>query len=86
FEECIDAITNELREMRKFALPFSLDPLLEESIEVFHHLIEGSQYLQFERISLYRMLWLSLLNRKKWIEKEISWLHEKLSEQSIPEY
>lgn len=86
FEECIDAITFELREMRKFALPFSLDPLLEESMDVFHQILEGSHYLQYERISLYRMLWLSLLNRKKWIEQEISWLHEKLSELSIPEY
>ncbi|UAL52087.1 SWIM zinc finger family protein [Metabacillus dongyingensis] len=86
FEECIESITYELREMRKFALPFSLDSLFEESIEVFHQLLDVSSYLQFERISLYRALWIGLLNRKKWIEREVDWLNEQLSERDVPEY
>ncbi|WP_411334086.1 SWIM zinc finger family protein [Metabacillus indicus] len=85
-EECIDTITYELREMRKFALPFSIDGLLKDSIEVFRRLLDVSDYMQYERLSVYRSLWTGILNQKKWVTEEAEWLQDKQSSEVKPEY
>ncbi|MCD7034596.1 SWIM zinc finger family protein [Metabacillus sp. GX 13764] len=72
-------ILTELGEMKRYAMPFALDPLLDESVERFRELLFHSKELQFERFSLYRHLWNGLLNREKYISRERADLEERLA-------
>ncbi|MGG3859888.1 SWIM zinc finger family protein [Metabacillus fastidiosus] len=68
--QLVDEVRAAIKEMKRYALPFALDPLLEDSIGRFRDLLFCSEYYEFERLSLYRTLWLELLRRDKWIAKE----------------
>ncbi|WP_170289401.1 SWIM zinc finger family protein [Metabacillus lacus] len=85
-DQLLDNISRELTEMKRYALPFALDPLLDDSVDRFRELLTASDFLQKERLLLYRMLWTALLNRDKWISKERSWLLSKAEEEDDEVY
>jgi hypothetical protein len=51
-------------------LPFSLDTLLEDSIEHVTQLLFCGTMFQYTRFYIYQILWSTLYNRKRWIELE----------------
>ncbi|MGD6816597.1 SWIM zinc finger family protein [Metabacillus sp. 113a] len=69
------AIELELDEMSRYATPFALDPLLEESMDYFRRLLDVPEVFYPSALPIYKMLWEELLNRPKWLEKE----YEKLT-------
>lgn len=75
--QLLDSVTAAIREMKRYALPFSLDPLLEESVDRFRELLSCSPYYPFERLTMYRTLWLELLRRDAFIKKERSQLENE---------
>ncbi|MBD1382632.1 SWIM zinc finger family protein [Metabacillus arenae] len=72
-----DDLYYELQELKRYALPFSMDPLLEDSPEKFHGLLIGGKAFQYDRISIYRMIWSSLFRKEKWIDQEREWLEKR---------
>ena len=77
-DQLIDNVRAAISEMKRYALPFALDPLLIDSVERFRELLYTSKYYQFERINLYQLLWIELLRRDKFITIEREWLEERL--------
>ncbi|MGM7721796.1 SWIM zinc finger family protein [Metabacillus sp. Hm71] len=77
-DQIIDNVQIAIREMKRYALPFALDPLLVDSIERFRELLYTSQHYQYERVNLYQLLWIELLRRDKFISIEREWLEERL--------
>ncbi|MFY4775190.1 SWIM zinc finger family protein [Metabacillus sp. RGM 3146] len=76
-------ISTELNEMKRYAMPFALDPLLDASVERFRELLFHSKEMPFERFSLYRNLWTALLNREKWINQERAYLQDRLKTEDL---
>ncbi|XQY91638.1 SWIM zinc finger family protein [Metabacillus sp. HB246100] len=69
-----DTIQTAIDEMKRYALPFALDPLLVDSVERFRDLLYTSKVYQYDRINLYQLLWIELLRRDKFISIEREWL------------
>ncbi|MFC0272327.1 SWIM zinc finger domain-containing protein [Metabacillus herbersteinensis] len=80
-DQLIDAVSMAIREMKRYALPFALDPLLDESVERFRELLTCSTHYQYERLTLYRLLWTELLRRDKFILREREWLEEQQADE-----
>lgn len=70
FHNYTDTVLDESLEMKKVSLPFSIDGMLEESIEIVRETLLRQSVFQFERLQMYRLLWVTFFNRKKWIELE----------------
>ncbi|TXC85946.1 SWIM zinc finger family protein [Metabacillus litoralis] len=79
-DQLIDNVQNAIAEMKRYALPFALDPLLVDSVERFRELLFTSKHYQYERTSLYQLLWIELLRRDKFISIEREWLEEELEQ------
>nr|WP_241680262.1 SWIM zinc finger family protein [Metabacillus mangrovi] len=75
-----NAVEQELDEMSRYAAPFALDPLLEQSGAYFRRLLEARDALFPPAFELYKILWEELLNRPKWLEAEYKALVEKEKE------
>jgi hypothetical protein len=80
-DQLIDNVRAAIREMKRYALPFALDPLLVDSIERFHELLYTSKHYQYERNNLYQLLWIELLRRDKFISIEREWLEVRLEQE-----
>jgi SWIM zinc finger len=80
-DQLIDNVGAAIREMKRYALPFALDPLLVDSVERFRELLYTSKHYQYERSNLYQLLWIELLRRDKFISIEREWLEEKLQDE-----
>jgi hypothetical protein len=80
-DQLIDNVGGAIREMKRYALPFALDPLLVDSVERFRELLYTSKHYQFERCNLYQLLWIELLRRDKFISIEREWLEERRDEE-----
>jgi len=72
FHNYTDIVLDNSMEMRKVALPFGFDGLLEESIEPVRDTLLHQSLFQYERLQMYRLLWVTFFNRKKWMEQEES--------------
>ncbi|MEH7235282.1 SWIM zinc finger family protein [Bacillus sp. JJ1562] len=70
FHNFTDVVLDNSLEMRKVSLPFSLDELLEESLELVRKTLLIETMFQYERMQMYRLLWATFFNRKKWLEIE----------------
>ncbi|MEH7387135.1 SWIM zinc finger family protein [Bacillus sp. JJ1521] len=70
FHNFTDVVLDNSLEMRKLSLPFSLDGLLEDSIEPVRQTLLSETLFQYERMQMYRLLWSTFFNRKKWLEIE----------------
>ncbi|MCC3356173.1 SWIM zinc finger family protein [Bacillus sp. REN16] len=70
FHNFTDIVLDNSLEMRKVSLPFSLDQLLEESIPIIRETLLSETLFQYERMQMYRLLWATFFNRKKWLEIE----------------
>lgn len=70
FHNFTDVVLDNSLEMRNVSLPFSLDGLLEESIEPVRETLLCESLFQYERMQMYRLLWATFFNRKKWLEIE----------------
>ncbi|MEH7224636.1 SWIM zinc finger family protein [Bacillus sp. JJ1566] len=70
FHNFTDVVLDNSLEMRKVSLPFSLDGLLEESLELVRETLLSETMFQYERMQMYRLLWTTFFNRKKWLEIE----------------
>jgi hypothetical protein len=77
-DQLIDNVQAAIREMKRYALPFALDPLLVDSVERFRELLFTSKHYQYERSNLYQLLWIELLRRDKFISIEREWLEDRL--------
>ncbi len=84
-DQLIDNVQVAISEMKRYALPFALDPLLVDSVERFRELLITSKHYQFERSNLYQLLWIELLRRDKFISIEREWLEEHLKEETKKE-
>ncbi|MBO1511919.1 SWIM zinc finger family protein [Metabacillus bambusae] len=80
-DQLIDNVQVAIREMKRYALPFALDPLLVDSVERFRELLYTSKHYQYERGNLYQLLWIELLRRDKFISIEREWLEERLEQE-----
>lgn len=80
-DQLIDNVEVAISEMKRYALPFALDPLLADSVERFRELLFTSKHYQYERTNLYQLLWIELLRRDKFISIEREWLAEHLEEE-----
>jgi SWIM zinc finger len=80
-DQLIDNVQVAIREMKRYALPFALDPLLVDSVERFRELLFTSKHYQYERGNLYQLLWIELLRRDKFISIEREWLEERLEQE-----
>ncbi|WP_338788105.1 SWIM zinc finger family protein [Metabacillus sp. FJAT-53654] len=80
-DQLIDNVQIAIREMKRYALPFALDPLLVDSVERFRELLYTSKHYQYERGNLYQLLWIELLRRDKFISIEREWLEERLEQE-----
>ncbi|MFS0881701.1 SWIM zinc finger family protein [Metabacillus niabensis] len=78
-DQLIDNTSAAIREMKRYALPFALDPLLVDSVERFRELLTTSKHFHFQQIQLYQLLWVELLRRDKFITIEREWLEERLT-------
>ncbi|AZB44671.1 SWIM zinc finger family protein [Bacillus sp. FJAT-42376] len=65
-----NAIETELEEMKRYATPFALDPLLGASADYFRKLLEAPDPFYSTALDLYKLLWSGLMNRPKWLEME----------------
>ncbi|MDQ0232720.1 SWIM zinc finger family protein [Metabacillus malikii] len=74
-DQLIENVSNAIREMKRYALPFALDPLLTDSVERFRELLHVGTNFQYERLQLYQLLWVELLRRDKFISIEREWLN-----------
>ncbi|MEH7383282.1 SWIM zinc finger family protein [Bacillus sp. JJ1533] len=72
FHNFTDVVLDNSLEMRRVSLPFSLDGLLEESLELVRESLLTESMFQYERMQMYRLLWATFFNRKKWLETEES--------------
>jgi hypothetical protein len=77
-EDLVNEIGQMAQTLRSTHLPFSLDPLLEDSIEHVAQLLFCGRLLQYSRFYIYQILWSTLYNRKKWIEQERERLLERM--------
>lgn len=80
-DQLIDNVEVAISEMKRYALPFALDPYLVDSVERFRELLFTSKEYQYERTNLYKLLWIELLRRDKFISIEREWLEEHLEEE-----
>ncbi|QGQ48285.1 SWIM zinc finger family protein [Metabacillus sediminilitoris] len=80
-DQLTDNVGAAIREMKRYALPFALDPLLVDSVERFRELLYTSKHYQYERSHLYQLLWIELLRRDKFISIEREWLEERLHDE-----
>ncbi|MGM0875050.1 MAG: SWIM zinc finger family protein [Bacillota bacterium] len=80
-DQLIDNVGAAIREMKRYALPFALDPLLVDSVERFRELLYTSKHYQYERSNLYQLLWIELLRRDKFISIEREWLEDRLEQE-----
>nr|WP_304213946.1 SWIM zinc finger family protein [Fredinandcohnia onubensis] len=72
FHNFTDIVLDHSLEMKKVSLPFSFDTLLEESIQPVRETLLCQSMFQYERMQMYRLLWATFFNQKKWIEIEQS--------------
>ncbi|QOR66460.1 SWIM zinc finger family protein [Cytobacillus suaedae] len=66
----VDAVIDNAYELQAVTISFSLEPLLEEMQEKIRDGLLENTWFQYERFHLYRMLWGTIFNRKKWVERE----------------
>lgn len=87
FHNFTDIVFENCDQLNRVALPFSMDSLLEESIEQVRHclLSKSDMSFQFERIQMIRLIWVTLLRHKKLIDKEEAYFSERESEKIITE-
>ncbi|MCM3409906.1 SWIM zinc finger family protein [Metabacillus litoralis] len=84
-DQLSDNVAIAISEMKRYALPFALDPLLVDSVERFRELLFTSKHYQYERSNLYQLLWIELLRRDKFINIEREWLEEHLEDEKNKE-
>ncbi|MCH1625189.1 SWIM zinc finger family protein [Ferdinandcohnia quinoae] len=81
FHNFTDIIFENCNQLNRVSLPFSLDSLIEESIEPIRNslLTTTDTPFQFERLQMYRLIWATLLHHKKLVEQEETYLSERES-------
>ncbi|THE09793.1 SWIM zinc finger family protein [Bacillus timonensis] len=70
FHNFTDVVLDNSLEMRKVSLSFSLDEMLEESLDIVRETLLTETMFQYERMQMYRLLWATFFNRDKWLEIE----------------
>lgn len=64
FHNFTDVVLDNSLEMRKVSLSFSLDEMLEESLELVRNTLLADTLFQYERMQMYCLLWATFFNRK----------------------
>jgi hypothetical protein len=68
-------------EVKNIAHSFTVEDFLSDSIFNVRELLFASEYFRFERVMVYRHIWLYLLNRKDWVKEEYEYMAERLKEE-----
>ncbi|MFT4416305.1 SWIM zinc finger family protein [Fredinandcohnia humi] len=79
FHNFTDLVFDNCTQLKQVSLSFSLDSLLEDSMEPIRKTLLSDTLFQYERLQMYRLIWATLLNRKKWLEIEENILLEQQS-------
>lgn len=88
-DNLIDKLEDTAIDLSRVQLPFSMDPLLEESTEKFRpFLLDSEGEFASHRLAVYRILWGTVFYRPKWIAREQEHLKgessfEKLAQASL---
>ncbi|WP_243291934.1 SWIM zinc finger family protein [Bacillus sp. FJAT-47783] len=79
FREEIYANVGALSRLRN---SYSLQGYFHETIPKIRELLASSSYFRFERLAIYRFIWMHLFNQLEWVEKEKAWLEEQLAKEN----
>ncbi|MED1740668.1 SWIM zinc finger family protein [Bacillus swezeyi] len=75
-EQLMDTIYSSIDELKTYALSFSLDPFLEQTLGVIRELLLKQDIFQYERLRIFGEIWSALLSRPKWLKQELEVLSE----------
>ncbi|WP_214480809.1 SWIM zinc finger family protein [Bacillus sp. SM2101] len=76
----VDDIIEQAELLGNVTLPFIFDSLLQESIERLHTLFIPINQFKYDRMTVYRVIWSKLLQKKQWVDLERAWLQTRLDE------
>lgn len=79
--ELQQSLFQNIQTIQKQPLPFFVDPLLSEMRDYTRRLLFCGKGLLYPRIITYRLIWESILNRKKWIAEEKGLLAKRKKEE-----
>ncbi|MDF0727025.1 SWIM zinc finger family protein [Cytobacillus sp. S13-E01] len=66
----VDSVLNDAIDLQRISLSFAAEPILEDMQKHIRDGLLVNTLFQYERFHLYRTLWSSIFNRKKWVDQE----------------
>lgn len=74
-------ILDLVQEIKRVAHSYSLETFLHDSVEKVRDILFCSPYCSFERLAVYRQIWMHLFNKKKWIQEERNVIEKRMKEE-----
>lgn len=78
-DELREAIYANVGALSRLRHTYSLQLYFSESIPKVRELLSSSPYFRFERLAIYRFIWMHLLDQSDWVKEEKEWLEEQLT-------